>query len=189
MRCAASMRRADGRFPSTCAPDSDPPADWHLYQCQPPATDSSLTISPPSEGFLHRRRRPPKDLMRGKGDCQMKLTGFVITAAVFAGLSGPAFAQGGSGQQTNPPVNQPVANTSYDDNRNWIVSGFIGTNFGASRTTDRLELVDLENFDSGTTSATFGGQVAYLGRGVIGGEFLAEFSPSIGTFNNLLFQD
>ena len=120
----------------------------------------------------------------------MKLTGFVITAAVFAGLSGPAFAQAGSGQQTatNPPVNQPVANTSSDDHRNWMVSGFIGTNFGGSRTTDRVDLLDIENFDSSnSTSFNFGAQVAYLGRGVIGGEFLADFSPGDGSFNNVLF--
>jgi hypothetical protein len=121
----------------------------------------------------------------------MKLKGFVVTAVVFAGLSGPAFAQGGSGQQTatNPPVNQPVANTSSDAARNWVVSGFIGTNFGGSRTTDRPELLDLEIFDNSTTSFNFGGQVAYLGRGVIGGEFLADFSPRDGSFNNILFEE
>jgi|SwirhirootsSR3_FD_contig_61_133994_length_887_multi_7_in_0_out_0_1 hypothetical protein len=120
----------------------------------------------------------------------MKLTGFVITAAVFAGLSGPAFAQTGSGQQTatNPPVNQPVAYTSSDDLRNWMVSGYIGTNFGASRNTDRVELLDLENFDNSSSSFNFGAQVAYLGRGVIGGEFLADFSPNNGSFNNVLFE-
>ena len=121
----------------------------------------------------------------------MKLKGFVITAVVFAGLSGPAFAQTGSGQQTatNPPVVQPVANTSSDDPRNWVVSGFIGTNFGGSRTTDRVDLLDLENFDTNnSTSFNFGAQVAYLGRGVIGGEFLADFSPSDGSFNNVLFE-
>ena len=120
----------------------------------------------------------------------MKLTGFVITAVMFAGLSGPAFAQG-SGQQTatNPPVNQPVANTSSDDARSWVVSGYIGTNFGGSRTTDRVDLIDLENFDTSSTSFNFGAQVAYLGRGVVGGEFLADFSPSDGSFNNVLFEN
>jgi hypothetical protein len=124
----------------------------------------------------------------------MRLAGFAITAAVVAGLSGPAFAQEGSGQQiaTNPtpvnqPVNQAVANTSSDTLRSWMVSGSLGTNFGSSRNTTRVELVDLENFDSGTTSANFGAQIAYLGRGVIGGEFLADFSPRLGSFNNVLF--
>jgi hypothetical protein len=127
----------------------------------------------------------------------MRLAGFAITAAVVAGLSGPAFAQEGSGagssQQTatNPPAPnlQPLAQTSSDSGRNWMVSGFIGTNFGSSRNNDNGELFGLENFNSSSTSANFGGQVAYLGRGVIGGEFLADFSPNIGTFNNVLFSD
>ena len=125
----------------------------------------------------------------------MRLAGFAITAAVVAGLSGPAFAQEGSGagssQQTatNPPAPnlQPLAQTSSDSGRNWMVSGSLGTNFGSSRNTTRVELVDLENFDSGTTSANFGAQIAYLGRGVIGGEFLADFSPRLNAFNNVLF--
>jgi opacity protein-like surface antigen len=123
----------------------------------------------------------------------MRLAGFAITAAVVAGLSGPAFAQEGSGQPTAtnppPPVNLAVAPTTPSDSgRNWMVSGFIGTNFGSSRNTDRVDLIDLENFSSSTTSANFGGQVAYLGQGVIGGEFLADFSPRLNTFNNVLFE-
>ena len=58
----------------------------------------------------------------------MKLAGFVITAVV-VGLSGPAFAQTGSGQQTaaNPPAAQAaVVNTSSDNPRSWMASGFIG---------------------------------------------------------------
>lgn len=123
----------------------------------------------------------------------MKLARFVITAAVVAGLSGPAFAQEGSAPvATNPPpVVQPVAPTTPSDNlRSWMVSGFIGTNFGSSRANrlDRPELIDLEEFSTSTTSANFGGQIAYLGRGVIGGEFLMDFSPKYGAFNNVLFQ-
>jgi len=117
----------------------------------------------------------------------MKLAGFVITAVV-VGLSGPAFAQGGSGQTTtNPPVNQAVATTPSDDIRSWMVSGFIGTNFGSSRDSG-VDLSAIEDLDTNnSTSVNFGGQVAYLGRGVIGGEFLADFSPGLGTFNNVLF--
>ena len=131
----------------------------------------------------------------------MKVVRFAITAAVVAGLSGPALAQEGSGQPvTNPPANtnanqNPNPNPlgalphsgSSDTERNWMVSGFIGTNFGSARNTTNLDLLGLEDFESSATSANFGGQVAYLGRGVIGGEFLADFSPRIGTFNNVLF--
>jgi hypothetical protein len=118
----------------------------------------------------------------------MKLRSFAITAVV-VGLSGPAFAQTGSGQQTaaNTPASQAAAVTTTSDNpRHWMASGFLGTNFGSNRT-NNLDLTGLETFDSGTTSANFGGQVAYLARGVIGGEFLAEFSPRLNTFNNVLF--
>jgi hypothetical protein len=119
----------------------------------------------------------------------MKL-GFVITAVV-VGLSAPAFAQTGSGQQTaaNPPASQAaVVNTPSDNHRNWMASGFLGTNFASSRNNDNAGLFGLERDEGGSTSATFGGQVAYLGRGVIGGEFLAEFSPRTGNFNNVLFE-
>ena len=48
---------------------------------------------------------------------------------------------------------------------------------------------DIENLDTNnSTSFNFGAQVGYLARGVIGGEFLADFSPSDGSFNNVLFQ-
>jgi len=119
----------------------------------------------------------------------MKPAGFVVTAVV-VGLSGPAFAQGGSGQQnaTAPPASQAVANTSSDTPRSWMASGFIGTNFGSSRSTS-VDLSSIEDLNTNnSTSVNFGGQVAYLGRGVFGGEFLADFSPGLGIFNNALFQ-
>lgn len=121
----------------------------------------------------------------------MKLRGFVITAVV-VGLAGPAFAQTGSGQQpaANPPASQAVAVvTPADDNtRGWMASGFIGTNFGSSRSSS-VNLANIEDLNTNnSTSVNFGGQVGYLARGVIGGEFLADFSPGLGTFNNVLFQ-
>ena len=122
----------------------------------------------------------------------MKLRGFVITAVV-VGLAGPAFAQTGSGQQpaANPPASQAVAVvTPADDNpRGWMASGFIGTNFGGSRKSN-VDLALIEDLDTNTsTSVNFGGQVGYLARGVIGGEFLADFSPGLGGFDNLLFKN
>jgi hypothetical protein len=123
----------------------------------------------------------------------MRLAGFAITAAVVAGLSGQAFAQEGSGQQIAttppPPVNlAPAPNTPSDTARNWMVSGFIGTNFSSGRTTN-VDLSAIEDLNTNnSTSFNWGAQVAYLGRGVIGGEFLADFSPSDGSFNNVLFE-
>src|SRR5689334_19399844 len=118
----------------------------------------------------------------------MKLVAFVITAAVL-GLSGPAFAQGGSGQQAaaTPAANQAVVSTSSDTTRNWMVSGFLGTNFSANRNTEGLGSALDDLADTNSTSANFGGQVAYLARRVLGGEFLADFSPGLGSFQNALF--
>jgi opacity protein-like surface antigen len=45
------------------------------------------------------------------------------------------------------------------------VSGFVGSDFGGSTTTD--------------PSVSFGGQLAYMWKGVIGAEALADFAPSI----------
>ena len=108
----------------------------------------------------------------------MKLVAFVITAVVL-GLSQPTFAQGGSGQpNATPAANQAVVNTpSSDYTRNWMVSGFLGTNFSTSRNTENLGSLADDLAVDGTTSANFGGQVAYLARRVLGGEFLADFSP------------
>jgi hypothetical protein len=127
----------------------------------------------------------------------MKLAGFVITAAV-VGLSGSAFAQG-SGQTTatNPTVSQAAANrpapqaastTSSTTSRNWMASGFVGANFGSGKSDDTpfANLIDADT--NGGSSFNFGGQLAYLGRGVIGGEFLMDFSPGTGSLNNLLFE-
>jgi len=120
----------------------------------------------------------------------MKLRGFAISAVV-VGLAGPAFAQTGSGQQpaANPPASQAaVVTTTSDAHRGWMASGFIGTNFGSSRSSS-VDLANIEDLDSNnSTSVNFGGQVGYLARGVIGGEFLADFSPGLGTFNNVLFE-
>lgn len=119
----------------------------------------------------------------------MKLAGFVITAVV-AGLSGPAFAQTGSGQQSaaNPPATQAVATTPSENTRTWMASGFIGTNFGSGRSTN-VDLSSIEDLDSNnSTSVNFGGQIGYVARGVIGGEFLMDFSPGLGGFDNLLFE-
>src|SRR5262245_7535838 len=106
----------------------------------------------------------------------MRIGDFVITAAVVVGLSAPALAQQGTGQPAPTPV-YPAASSSSDDSHNWMAAGFLGTNFGTNRHNDNSELLGLETFERSRTSATFGGQIAYLGGGIVGGEFLAEFSP------------
>jgi len=97
----------------------------------------------------------------------------------------------GSGQQTaaNLPASQAaVVSTSSDNPRGWMASGFIGTNFGGSRKGNDLALIEDLNTNN-STSVNFGGQIGYLARGVVGGEFLADFSPGLGGFDNLLFKN
>lgn len=55
----------------------------------------------------------------------------------------------------------------------WISSGFIGSNFGASAEDPSLD---------------FGGQVAYLWNGIVGGEVIGDFAPSF-EINNALLAD
>jgi hypothetical protein len=72
--------------------------------------------------------------------------------------------------QPVPPgtVNVHEPTTSY-----WTASGFVGSNFGAG---------------ADSASVDFGGQLAYLYRGKIGAEFLADFAPHF-RINNALLAD
>ncbi len=90
----------------------------------------------------------------------MRPTDLVIAAALTAAMSGIAAAQ------------TPTAPATAGATRSsWLVSGFVGSSFGTSN-----QHFDL---DSGA-SLDFGGQVAYLWRGTIGAEFLADFAPNVG---------
>ena len=53
----------------------------------------------------------------------------------------------------------------------WTAAGFVGANYGASAT---------------GSSVDFGGQLGYLYRGIIGGEFLADFAPRFNVANAFL---
>jgi hypothetical protein len=88
----------------------------------------------------------------------MRKTAFMIAAALTAAMSGTAIAQ------TTAVTVDETRNTS-------VLSGFIGSNFGTS--TDNLD------FD-GEASLAFGVQTAYLWRGIVGGEFIADFAPNTG---------
>src|SRR5262245_18509066 len=125
----------------------------------------------------------------------MRLADFVITAAVVAGLSAPAMAQEGSSQTpgqapSQPPVARPAAvnpvvNTSYDSDKHWLASAFVGSNFGSGRTDTNFLGFDVDETGS---SITFGGQVAYLWRGIVGGEALIEFAPEF-RMKDILFEN
>ena len=111
-----------------------------------------------------------------------------FAAAIFAAL--PITA---SAQQAGPPPSQPVpavaqpsstnpppATTTTDTTSSgffstspshWMAAGFIGANYGAS---------------TAAKSVDFGGQVGYLYKGVVGGEFLADFAPTFEVNNAFL---
>ena len=94
----------------------------------------------------------------------MRTTDLLIAAALTAAMSGIATAQ------------TPTARTAGETRSSWLASGFVGSNFGTNHESIAL--------DSGG-SLDFGGQLAYLFRGTIGGEFIADFVPNIG--DNLAF--
>ena len=107
----------------------------------------------------------------------MRPSDCVITVALTAAMSASALAQ----TMTAPSV----------VGVNWIASGFAGTNFGAS--TDGVIDVgvdnDLDLVDNDDSSLDFGGQVAYLWKGLYGAEVIADFSPSMGVGGGVLFAD
>jgi hypothetical protein len=92
-------------------------------------------------------------------------TDLLIAVALTAAMSGAALAQ--------TPVTHTITGDTDDS---WVASGFVGTNFGTS--TDNLDL-------DGGASLDFGGQLAYIWNGVLGGEIIADFAPNVG--DNLLF--
>jgi hypothetical protein len=77
-----------------------------------------------------------------------------------------------------PPPAPVVATTHEASYRPWVASGFIGTSFDTS--------TNLVSEDDVTNSLAFGGQIAYMWRNKVGGEFLASFAPSVGIANAFL---
>jgi hypothetical protein len=122
---------------------------------------------------------------------------WTFAAALAAFLPATALAQDpgpppsqpvpGATSQNPPPATTPTpttttSSTSSSDNSGgsswfsatqsrWTAAGFVGANYGASTT---------------SSSVDFGGQVGYLYRGIIGGEFLADFAPNFNLTNAFL---
>jgi hypothetical protein len=65
----------------------------------------------------------------------------------------------------------------------WTASGFVGASF---ETTNNVAADVLDADTDETASMTFGGQVSYLWRNYIGGEFIADFAPTV-KISNVLF--
>jgi hypothetical protein len=77
--------------------------------------------------------------------------------------------------QTPPPTSAapaiPQANRVGVLRSHWTASGLIGSNLGSTESALSVEK---------TRSLDWGGQAAYLWKGVVGGEFLANFTNSFG---------
>jgi len=90
----------------------------------------------------------------------MRISVFVIAAAFCASLASVA------GAQSAPPATVPSAAppiTAGATQSHWTTAGFVGSNFGNS---------------SVDPSVSFGGQLAYLWKGMVGGEAIADFAPA-----------
>ena len=75
-------------------------------------------------------------------------------------------------QSTAQTTTQTTAVSSYyPENKNWTVSGFVGSNFGAQ---------------ASSASVDFGGQLSYLWGGVAGAELIADFAPDFKVSNAFL---
>jgi hypothetical protein len=98
-----------------------------------------------------------------------------VTAAVLAGVvwAGPAAAQTPVVPQAQGPVSTS-ANNAGTIVSHWLAAGFIGTSFGSSTTDASLD---------------YGGQLAYLWRGVVGGELLMSYSPGFEVGSIFLADD
>jgi hypothetical protein len=90
----------------------------------------------------------------------MRPIDLVMAAVLTVAMSGIAAAQ-----------SPTAAVTTGETRSSWLASGFVGSSFAASH-----EVIAL---DSGG-SLDFGGQIAFLFRGNIGAEFLADFAPNAG---------
>jgi len=103
----------------------------------------------------------------------MRAHRWILSAALGICLSSTAIAQTVPSPNPGPPPTPPLGppNAFVGSVRShWMASGFAGTNF---------------DIDGANKSPDFGGQVAYLWHGLLGGELLGNVTPSF-KLNNLL---
>jgi opacity protein-like surface antigen len=96
---------------------------------------------------------------------------FEVVAACALTIALPAISAAQARQTAPPPPSQNERASFNDHDNTWIATGFLGSNFGAR---------------ADESSVQFGGQLAYLYRGVFGGEVLADFAPHFRLDNPLL---
>jgi hypothetical protein len=107
----------------------------------------------------------------------MRSVRYFLAAALVLGVSGTTMAQ--TSPPPPPPTPAPAIAPPTDGiiKSHWIAAGFVGSNWG--RTDRNISFGDSRSVD-------YGGQLGYLYRGIVGGEFLADFTPSFGVDSVLL---
>jgi hypothetical protein len=100
----------------------------------------------------------------------MRSVNGVLAAAMVTWFSATALAQTPPATPVAPAI-APADNAGLTRSH-WLASAFVGSNFGSTNN-DVFSVERSMSFD-------WGGQIGYLWRGVVGGEFLANFTPSLG---------
>jgi hypothetical protein len=97
----------------------------------------------------------------------MRSAQYTLAAALTLGLAGTV-----SAQTTQPaPTTATTQTTTYGESPNhWIASGFVGSGFHTHGEDPRIE--------QDNNSISYGGQVGWLWRGIVGPEFLVEWAPN-----------
>src|SRR5215470_1442221 len=101
----------------------------------------------------------------------MRVSDFVVAAALAAGLSSPALAQTSTPSTPTTPTQpaplppQPQSHWYGTTESPWTAAGFVGTRFHPGFGLNGQDL-----FNSNETSIEVGGQVPYLYKGLVGGE-------------------
>jgi Outer membrane protein beta-barrel domain len=105
----------------------------------------------------------------------MRSAQYIFAAALTFALAGTAAAQTTSAPSSATTQPTYVGSTVS----HWLASGFVGGGFSASG--------DSPNIDSNSAgSVNYGGQIAWLWRGIVGPEFLADWAPNFDVSSSLI---
>ena len=99
----------------------------------------------------------------------MRSAQYVLAAVLTFALAGTAAAQ-----TTSPPPSTATTQPTYVGATisHWLASGFVGGGFDTSGDSPTIP-------DNSSGNFAWGGQVAYLWKGIVGPEFLFNFSPDL----------
>ena len=99
----------------------------------------------------------------------MRSTQHLLAAALTLGMSASAFAQGTA-------TTQPV--TVGETVTHWTATGFVGGNFNTGAPAPQVDL--------NAGGVEYGGALAYLWHGIVGGEFIGSFAPTFDVTSALV---